>query len=450
MRVWNDDQGDVVPLLDLVEPPPLLVDQVGRDVHGDLGDHTSGLLLARLLADQPQQGERHRFDAADGAHPEAARAIDVRGLAQRRTQALTRHLEQPEARQAPQLDTRPVHLDRLAQHVLDRPLVRGGFHVDEVDDDQAADVPQAQLPRDLLGRFQVRVARRRLDVPAARAARGVDVDRHECLGLVDDEAAARRQGDLVRIGRLDLALDLVASEQRHRILVQLELALRIRRHEALHVFLRLLERIGLVDQTLADVVREVVAQATRHGIAFLVDQERRRPAVVRLFDHVPGGLQVIEVPLQFLGGAPDTGSAHDRAHAIRDLEAVHRLAHLVALLALDAARHAAGARVVRHQHEEAASQADEGGQCGTLVAALILFDLDDEFLAFLEHVLGVGAPLRGGVLREVFLRDLLQRQESMALCTIFDEGRFEAGLDARYAAFIDIGFFLFPGRDLNR
>jgi hypothetical protein len=57
------------------------------------------------------------------------------------------------------------------------------------------------------------------------------------------------------------------------------------------------------------------------------------------------------------------------------------------VLALDAARNAAAARVVRHQHQVAAGQRDEGGQGGALVAALVLVDLDDQFLAFLERFL---------------------------------------------------------------
>jgi hypothetical protein len=39
---------------------------------------------------------------------------------------------------------------------------------------------------------------------------------------------------------------------------------------------------------------------------------------------------------------------------------------LVAIFALDAARHAAGAQVVRHQHQETARQADEGELRGAL------------------------------------------------------------------------------------
>jgi hypothetical protein len=58
---------------------------------------------------------------------------------------------------------------------------------------------------------------------------------------------------------------------------------------------------------------------------------------------------------------------------------------VLAVLALDPARHAAGARIVRHQHQVAAGQADEGGERRALVAALFLLDLDDEFLAFAQE-----------------------------------------------------------------
>ena len=152
------------------------------------------------------------------------------------------------------------------------------FHVDEVDDDETADIAQAQLPRDFLGGFQIGVACSRLDIAAAGAAGRIDVDRHQRLGVIDHQAAARGQSDLVRIGRLDLALDLVAREQRYRILIELELALRVGGHEALHVFLGLLEGFRLIDEAFADVIGEVVAQAAGHRIAFLEDQERRRPA----------------------------------------------------------------------------------------------------------------------------------------------------------------------------
>ena len=110
----------------------------------------------------------------------------------------------------------------------------------------------------------------------------------------------------------------------------------------------------------------------------------------------PDLLEVVEVPLQLFGRAADAGGAHDRAHAFGNLHLVERFAQLLAILAFDAARDAAGARIVRHQHQEAAGEADEGRQRGALVAAFFLLDLDDEFLALVEQLADVAAPPGAG------------------------------------------------------
>ena len=90
-------------------------------------------------------------------------------------------------------------------------------------------------------------------------------------------------------------------------------------------------------------------------------------------------------------------------------------------------------------------EADEGGERGALGAALLLLDLDDEFLAFGEQLADVHpAALR--LLAEVLLGDFLQRQEAVALRAVVDEAGFERGLDAGDPAFVDVGFFLFAGR----
>ncbi len=262
--------------------------------------------------------------------------------------------------------------------------------------------------------------------------------------MVDHQAAARGQGDLVRISGLDLTLDLVAREQRYRVLIQFELALGVRRHEALHVFLGLLKGLRLIDEAFADIIREIVAKAAGYGVAFLENQERGRPAVIGGHDRVPGSLEIVQIPLQFLGGSADAGGAHDGAHAVGDLQAIHGLAHLIAIFPFDAARYSARARIVRHQHQEAPGKADERRECRALVAALFLLHLNDQLLAFLEKILDVLPALAGRLRAEVLPRDLLQRQEAMALRAVFDECRFETRLYAGDSAFIDIGFFLFP------
>ena len=252
----------------------------------------------------------------------------------------------------------------------------------------------------------------------------------------------------MRVRGLDLALDLEAREQRNVVGVALEALLRFGRHEPRHVFLRGRERGVVVDQHFADVVGEVVTQAARHCVAFAIHQVRGRAVLGGRVDLVPLALEVVEIPLQLGGGTSDTGGAHDGAHAVGDDEFVHDLAHLVAVFTFDAARHTTRARVVRHEHQEAAGEGDERGEGSALVAALFLLDLDDDFLAFGQQVAHVGAPAVG-LLPEVILGNFLQRQKAVAFCTVIDKARFERGLDARDSAFVDVGFFLFFGRYLD-
>src|SRR5690606_13736180 len=169
-----------------------------------------------------------------------------------------------------------------------------------------------------------------------------------------------------------------------------------------------------------------------------------------LRDRVPDLLEIVEVPLELFGGAADACGSDDRSHTVRNLDLIERFAKLFAVLAFDSARHAAGARVVRHQHEEAAGQTDEGRERSALVAAFLLLDLYDQLLTFFENVADVDPPVRRrGVGLEVLLGDFLQRQKAVPLSAVIDEAGFETGLDARDAAFVDVRFFLFAGGDFD-
>mgnify|MGYP007112892572 CR=1 FL=1 len=120
----------------------------------------------------------------------------------------------------------------------------------------------------------------------------------------------------------------------------------------------------------------------------------------------------------------------------------------LAVLALDAARDAAAARVVRHQHHVAPGQADEGGERRALVAALFLLDLDQQLLAFLDDL--VDARLAGRDTRgKVLPGDFLERQEAVAVFAVVDETGFQTGLDARDHGLVDVALALFAPFDFD-
>src|SRR5882757_8307299 len=86
--------------------------------------------------------------------------------------ALARHFQKAEMRDASDLDAGAILPQAIRELALDRAVVALLVHVDEVDDDQAGEVAQSQLPRHFFGRLQVGLERGILDVVfAGRAAR---------------------------------------------------------------------------------------------------------------------------------------------------------------------------------------------------------------------------------------------------------------------------------------
>ena len=101
------------------------------------------------------------------------------------------------------------------------PVVRP-VHVDEVDDDHAADRADAELLGDLAGRLHVGLGDGVFQARLADEAPGVDVDGGQRLHLVDDEVAARLEPDLALERPVDLDLDAEPVEDRIVPLVELD------------------------------------------------------------------------------------------------------------------------------------------------------------------------------------------------------------------------------------
>jgi hypothetical protein len=98
---------------------------------------------------------------------------------------------------------------------IDALLVAAGFHVDEIEDDEAAHVAEAQLAADFVGGFEVDLDDGGLlFFGRALVAAGIDVDGDEGFGFVDDDVAAGLEGDLAGEGVFELAGDIEPVEER--------------------------------------------------------------------------------------------------------------------------------------------------------------------------------------------------------------------------------------------
>ncbi len=295
---------------------------------------------------------------------------------------------------------------------------------------------------DFLGRLQVGLQGGFFDVATLGGASRVDVDGYQCFGRIDDDGAAGRQFYFTLEGRLDLAFDLEAVEQRYGIFVQLDLA-GVLRHHLLDEAQCLVLCFDTVDQHFADILAQVVADGADDDVGFLIDQKWRGAILGRILDCGPELQQIVEVALQLFAGAAQACRADDQTHVSGDIETVQGFTQFIAFFTFDAARNATSTRIVRHQDQITAGQTDEGGQCSAFVTALFFFDLNDDFLAFAQDVLDVHAAFRR--LAEVFARNFLEGEEAMALGAEVDESSFETGLDAGDLALVDVGFLLLAG-----
>src|SRR5690606_36616328 len=299
---------------------------------------------------------------------------------------LARKLHEAKTRDLAHLYASAVEVKRIAQALFDGALVLVVLHVDEIDHDQAAEIAQAQLAGDLVGRLKVGAQGGFFDVGAPRGAGGVDVDGHQRLGVVDDDRTARRQLYGARVGGFDVVLDLEAREHRDVVAVYPD-ALDVVRHHHAHEGCGLFGDFVGIDQDLADFRREIVANGPDDQAGFEIDENGRGIVARGCVDGIPQLQQIGKVPLQFFDAAADAGRTGNDAHALRRIELLHGFAQLLPVFAFDPARYAAAAWIVGHEDQIAAGQRNESGERGTLVAALFFFDLDDEFLSLGQRVL---------------------------------------------------------------
>ena len=177
----------------------------------------------------------------------------------------------------------------------------------------------------------------------------VYVDRNQGFCRVDDNTSARRQFYRVLKCSLNLAFNLVSTEQGNGIAVRLELG-GIVRHDLSYKGGSFRVRCFALNQYLADISSEVIPDGSQYSAVFLVKQGRVRLFLFSGLNGLPNLQQVVQIPVQFLGTAANAGCSHDDAHTLRYFHLRHRCPQLISFFAFNASRDAPCTRVVRHEN----------------------------------------------------------------------------------------------------
>ena len=197
-----------------------------------------------------------------------------------------------------------------------------------------AKVAEPELTGDLLGGAEVHLVGGLLGVVLDPEVARVDVDRHQGLGLVDDDRAALGQGDVPALDLGDLVLDAVLVEERHFFVVELD-PVDEPGHDHAEELLGALEGRRLVDPDRIDLGGEDVADGPGDHVRFLVDRARGPGSLDPPEDHLPEPQQVGQVASQLALGAFQSGGPDDEAQALGRVQLVHDLAELAALAFID-------------------------------------------------------------------------------------------------------------------
>ena len=315
----------------------------------------------------------------------AVLAVLAEGFEESGADPLARHLHQTKRRHLGNLVSSAVASQTLGQPAQHQIPIGLKHHVDEVDDDDPADVTQPELTHDLVGSFQVVAGHGLLEVaPGAGELAGVDVDDGHRFGPIDHEGTARGQPHLAVETFGDLLVDAVRREHVESRAVRgreaLQTGLQVGSHMR-DVPLHGVPGLVALDDQLGEVFGEQVAHDLQREVGLAVQQ--RWTVALRLgFDVFPACLETFDVAGEFvLAGALGGGADDDASRVGDDLleQGLQALTLGVWQLAGDAAGGA-----IRHVHQEPTSQTHLAAEACSLVSDRVLGDLDQDRLATAE------------------------------------------------------------------
>ena len=342
-------------------------------------------------------------------------------LKQTGTQALTGHLNQTQRSHLSHLMLGTVTAQALNQATQNQVTVRFKHHVNEVNDDNAADIAQTQLTDNLLSSFQVVLGDSLFQVAAATGElTGVHVHHGHGFGTVNHQRTTRRQVHLTVQRLRQLLVNAVVIEEVIRGIPLLQAGDQVRRHVR-HVRLNGIPRVLALNNHRGEVLVEDVTHGLNHQVGLLVKHLRSQhlAGVSLLLNLFPLRTQTVNVVGQLLLRSTLRRGTNNHASALGQLV----LQNLLQTRTLGVGQFAGntGHRTTRHVHQEATGQRNLAGQAGTLVTNRVLGDLHQNRIAGLQSVLNLaGRTVQTGDIPV----DLARVQHSVAAASNVNERSF--------------------------
>ena len=345
-------------------------------------------------------------------------------LKQTGTQALTGHLNQTQRSHLSHLMLGTVTAQALNQATQNQVTVRLKHHVNEVNDDNAANIAQTQLTDNLLSSFQVVLGDSLFQVAAATGElTGVHVHHGHGFGTVNHQRTTRGQVHLTVQCLRQLLVDAVVVEEVVVAIPLLQAGDQIRRHVR-HVRLDGIPRVLALNDHRGEVLVEDVTHGLNHQVGLLVEHLRSQhlAGVSLLLNLFPLRTQTVNVVGQLLLRSTLRRGTNNHAGTLGQLVLQNLLQ--ASTLSIGQLAGNTGHRTTRHVHQEATGQGNLAGQAGTLVTNRVLGDLNQNRIAGLQGVLNLAGRT---VQTSDIPVDLARVQHSVAAASNVNERSFHGG-----------------------
>ena len=212
-----------------------------------------------------------------------------------------------------------VTLEPFLHQVIDHLLVLPAFHVDEIANDQTANIAQPKLTRDFICRLQICLQNCFFDIAPTFVPAGIHINRDQGFSLVNHNIAAAPQPDLPMKSVVDLLLHAVTFENRRCAVIKMNSVPRSPRNLADH-FVHPVNRLAIIADDFIDFFSEKVTHSPFNQIGLLKNSARRRTVTNQLLYFRPLIEEEAQIPNKVSCALSFSNSADDDADAFRNVE----------------------------------------------------------------------------------------------------------------------------------
>src|ERR1700733_4618647 len=268
----------------------------------------------------------------------------------------------------------PIMPELFFQSLHNALAVAALIHINEIDDDDTAEIAQPDLSHNLFDRIHVRFYDRVFQSRSlANVLASIDVDRNQRFRLVDHDVAAALEPHL----RLERLVHLFGKaklfEQRRFLGVKLD-ALHHPRLKAVEEAQNPLVLGFRIDPDHIEVGSDLVAQHTLDHVEIVIDKGRRLRGLSAVLDVLPQAFQESNIGTKFFFGRPLRSRADDNpAMTVLALAQDDPLQALALFLGRNLPRHTCVIHG-RHVDQEASGQRDMTGDARALLADRLFSD----------------------------------------------------------------------------